>query len=71
MRYSLDNDNNNSNNNHNNYDSSMDGVNGSGRGEIGEAASPGRCPTIEQGGPGRHPATSRMKWSRDMSIATI
>ena len=41
-------------------------VNGSGTGETGEAASPGRCPTVGQGGPGRHPATVRMKWSRDM-----
>ena len=53
------------------YDSSMNGVNGSGTGETGEAASPGRCPTVGQGGPGRHPATVRMKWSRDMNIAVM
>ena len=53
------------------YDSSMNGVNGSGTGETGEAASPGRCPTVGQGGPSRHPATSRMKWSRDMNIAVM
>ena len=50
-------------------DSPMNGVNGSGTGETGEAASPGRCPTVGQGGPSRHPATARMKWSRDMNIA--
>ena len=52
-------------------DSSMNGVNGSGTGETGEATSPGRCPTVGQGGPGRHPATARMKWSRDMNIAVM
>ena len=52
-------------------DSSMNGVNGSGTGESGEAASPGRCPTGWQGGPGRHPATARMKWNRDMNIAVM
>ena len=49
-------------------DSSMNGVNGSGTGGTGEAASPGRCPTVWQGGPGRHPGTARMKWSRDCVI---
>ena len=49
------------------YDSSMNGVNG----ETCEAASPSRCPTVGQGGPGRHPATVRMKWSRDMNIAVM
>ena len=46
-------------------------MNGSGTGETGEATSPGRCPTVGQGGPGRHPATARMKWSRDMNIAVM
>ena len=53
------------------YDSSMNGVNGSGTGETGAAASPDRCPTVGQGGPGRHPAIARMKWSRDMNIAVM
>ena len=35
------------------------------------ATSPGRCPTVGQGGPGRHPATARMKWSRNMNIAVM
>ena len=52
-------------------DSSMNGVNGSGTGETGEAASPGRCPTGWQGGPGRHPATASLKWNRDMNIAVM
>ena len=52
-------------------DSSMNGLNGSGTGETGEAASPGRCPTGWQSGPGRHLATARMKWNRDMNIAVI
>ena len=33
-------------------------------GETGESASSGRCPTGWQGGPGRHPATARMKWEQ-------
>ena len=52
-------------------DSSMNGVNGSGSRETGEAASPGRCPTVGQGGPGRHSTTPRMKWSRDINIVVI
>ena len=54
-------------------DSTMNGVNGSETGETGEAASPDRCPTGWQGGPGRHPAAARMnsKWNQDMNIAVI
>ena len=52
-------------------DSTKNGVNGSETGENGKAASPGRCPTRWQGGPGRHPAVARMKWNRDMNIAAI
>ena len=29
------------------------------------------CPTVGQGGPRRHPATTRLKWSRDMNIAVM
>ena len=46
-------------------------MNGNGTGETGEAASPGKCPTVGQDGPGRHPATARMKWSRDMNITVM
>ena len=54
------------------YDnSSMNSLNGSGTGETGEAASPGRCPTVGQGGPGRHQATARMDWSRDINIVVM
>ena len=52
-------------------DSSMKRVNGEGTGETGEAAWPGRCPTVGQGWPRRHPATARLKWSRDMNIAVM
>ena len=52
-------------------DSSMNGVNGSGTGKTGEAALPGRCPTGWQGGPGRHPATARKRWNRDINIAVM
>ena len=52
-------------------DLSMDRVNGSETGETGDAASCGRCPTVWQGGPGRHPANARMNWSRDMNIAVM
>ena len=45
----------------------MNGVNGNETGETAEAASPGGCPTGWQGGPGRHPATDRMKWNRDVA----
>ena len=47
-------------------DSTMNGVNGS---ETAEAATPLRCPTGWQIGPGRHPAAARMKWNREMNIA--
>ena len=40
----------------------------SGPGETGEATSPGRCPTVGQGWPGRHPATAKMKWSRNIAV---
>ena len=52
-------------------DSSMKRVNGEGTGETGEAAWPGRYPTVGQGGPRRHPATARLKWSRDMNFAVM
>ena len=32
-----------------------------------EALSPGRCSTGQQRGPGRQPATARMKWSKDVN----
>ena len=36
-----------------------------------ESASSGRCPMGEQRGPGRHPATARTGWSREMNIAVM
>ena len=41
------------------------GVNGSGT--EGEGASPGRCFSAQQREPGRHHATARMKWSKEIS----
>ena len=43
----------------------INGVNESGT--SGEAFSPGRCSTGQQRGPGRQPATARVKWSRDVN----
>ena len=51
--------------------SSINGVNRSVIGETGEASAPGRCPTVGQGGLGRHPATARVKWSGYMNIAVM
>ena len=41
------------------------GVNGTGA--FCEGASSGRCPVGEQRRPGRHPATARMMWSKDVN----
>ena len=41
------------------------GVNGTGTDS--EGASPGRCPSVRQRGPGRHPATVRTKWSKEIN----
>ena len=42
---------------------------------INEGLSPGRCPTEEQCGPGRHPATApkiqRRKWSQEENRIVI
>ena len=36
-----------------------------------ESATSGRCPMGEQRGPGRHPATARKGWSKEMNIAVM
>ena len=36
-----------------------------------ESATSGRCPMGEQRGPGRHPATARTGWSKEMNIAVM
>ena len=41
------------------------GVNGTGA--FSEGASSGRCPVGDQRMPGRHPATARMMWSKDVN----
>ena len=32
-----------------------------------EGSSPGRCSPAQQRGPGRHPATARMKWNKEVN----
>ena len=36
-------------------------------GPLGEGSSPGRCSPVRQRGPGRHPATVRTKWSKNVN----
>ena len=43
----------------------INGVNGTGT--ACEGASPGRCSSAQQRGPGRHPVTARTKWSKEMN----
>ena len=38
-----------------------------GTGSIGEGSSLGRCSSAQQRGPGRYPATARMKWSKEVN----
>ena len=38
-----------------------------GTGSIGEGSSFGRCSSAQQRGPGRFPATARMKWSKEVN----
>ena len=45
-------------------------VNGAGS-HSAEGASSGRCPMGEQRGPGRHHATARIGWTKDMNIAVM
>ena len=47
---------------------------GNGVNEIGtlcEDLSPGRCPTVRQGGPGRYQASAKMKWSKELNVAVL
>ena len=46
------------------------GVNGTGS-NIAEGATPGRCPMGEQRGPGRHHATARTGWTKEMNVAVM
>lgn len=43
----------------------INGVNGTGTNS--EGASPGRVSPVRQRGPGRHPVTARMKWSKEVN----
>ena len=36
-----------------------------------EDLSPGRCPTVRQGGPGRYQASAKMKWSKELNVAVM
>ena len=40
-------------------------------GTMSEDLSPGRCPTVRQGGPGRYQATAKMKWSKELNVAVM
>ena len=42
-----------------------------GTGTDSEGASPGRCPSVRQRGPGRHPATVRNKWTKEANIVVM
>ena len=53
-------------NNSNNEDN---GVNETGT--ASEGLSPGKCPTVRQGGPGRHQASAKMKWIRELNLAVM
>ena len=53
-------------NNSNNEDN---GVNETGT--ASEGFSPGKCPTVRQGGTGRHQASVKMKWTRDLNLAVM
>ena len=47
---------------------------GNGVNEIGtlcEDLSPGRCPTVRHGGPGRYQASAKMKWSKELNVAVM
>ncbi|XP_063592543.1 uncharacterized protein LOC134769733 [Penaeus indicus] len=46
------------------------GVNGAGSNDA-EGTTPGRCPMGEQRGPGRHHATARTGWTKEMNIAVM
>ena len=40
-------------------------------GSLSEGLSPGRCPTVRQGGSGRHQATAKMKWNKELNVAVM
>ena len=40
-------------------------------GASSEGFSPGRCPTVRQGGPGRYQASAKMKWSKELNVAVM
>ena len=40
-------------------------------GTVSEGLSPGRCPTVRQGGPGRYQASAKMKWNKELSVAVM
>ena len=51
----------------NNIDNDVNGAGSHGS----EGASSGRCFMGEQCGPGRHPATARTGWTKEMNIAAM
>ena len=40
-------------------------------GTSNEGLSPGRCPTVRQGGPGRYQASAKMKWNKELNVAVM
>ena len=40
-------------------------------GTTSEGLSPGRCPTVRQGGPGRYQASAKMKWNKELNVAVM
>ena len=40
-------------------------------GTISESLSPGRCPTVLQGGPVRYQASAKMKWNKELNVAVM
>ena len=40
-------------------------------GASSEGLSPGRCPTVWQGGPGRYQVSAKMKWNKELNVAVM
>ena len=42
-----------------------------GTGTLCEGVSPGRCPPVQQRGPGRHHATAKIKWNKELNTTVM
>ena len=38
---------------------------------LSEGLSPGRCPTLRQGGPGRYQASAKTRWNKELNVAVM